>query len=84
MYLLLQDTQLQVFYSALDQALHSSHPLGSSTIDILSQCQNKYYGLPHIPETVSIVIHTLGYKQHKIPYIQKYVVGSTKSSVTYK
>lgn len=49
----LQDTQLQVFYSAVDLSLHGCHPLGCSTTDMLSEVQSQFYGLPHVPDTVS-------------------------------
>lgn len=60
------DTQLQVFYSALDQALHSSHPLGCSTMDTLSMVQNKFYGLPHVNGTVSCLLEVILSWKHLI------------------
>ncbi len=51
------EMQQQVFYSALDQKLHShsfNEESGSttSTTDILQEAQHQYYGLPFVPNTV--------------------------------
>ncbi|KAB1267414.1 Mitochondrial intermediate peptidase [Camelus dromedarius] len=48
------DLQLQVFYAALDQVYHGQHPLRRSTTDILRDTQEKFYGLPYVPNTVSL------------------------------
>lgn len=45
------DTQLQIFYAALDQVFHGKFPLPKSTTDILKEVQEKYYGLTHVPNT---------------------------------
>lgn len=47
------DTQLQTFYSVLDQVYHSEEPLMQSkdTTEVLKYVQNKYYGLPYVPDT---------------------------------
>lgn len=44
---------LQVFYAALDQIYHGKHPLEKSTTEILKETQEKVYGLPYVPNTVS-------------------------------
>lgn len=44
---------LQVFYAALDQIYHGKHPLKKSTTEILKETQEKVYGLPYVPNTVS-------------------------------
>lgn len=49
---LFQEMQVQVFYSVLDQIFHGKHPLDKSTMEILSDVQNKYYTLPYVPGTV--------------------------------
>lgn len=41
----------QVFYSVLDQLYHSK-PQSGSTTDILKEMQQKFYGLPYVPNTV--------------------------------
>nr|XP_031321617.1 mitochondrial intermediate peptidase isoform X9 [Camelus dromedarius] len=46
------DLQLQVFYAALDQVYHGQHPLRRSTTDILRDTQEKFYGLPYVPNTL--------------------------------
>lgn len=48
------ETQLQVFYSALDQTYHGDpkhHQF--STTETLKVVQEKYYGLPYVDNTVS-------------------------------
>ena len=47
------DTQLQTFYSVLDQVYHSEDPLMGSkdTTEVLKHVQNKYYGLPYVEDT---------------------------------
>ena len=50
----MQELQLQVFYSILDQVYHGQHPLGGSTIEILEKVQNTYYSLPYVSGTVRI------------------------------
>ena len=47
------DTQLQTFYSMLDQVYHSQNPLMSSesTTSVLEVVQNEYYGLKYVPNT---------------------------------
>lgn len=41
----------QVFYAVLDQLYHSK-PQSCSTTDILKEMQQKFYGLPYVPNTV--------------------------------
>lgn len=52
------ETQLQVFYSALDQAYHTnpSQHSGQSTTDILRDVQKEFYGLPYVENTVNEII----------------------------
>jgi len=48
------DMQIQNFYAALDQVLHTEQfPLQKPTIQILEEVHNKFYGLPYVPNTVS-------------------------------
>lgn len=54
------EMQLQVFYSALDQMYHGQHPLpGKNTTDLLRTAQEQHYGLPYVPDTVSIQLKNL-------------------------
>lgn len=48
------ETQLQVFYSALDQVYHGN-PLKhqENTTETLKMVQKQYYGLPYVDNTVS-------------------------------
>uniref|UniRef100_A0A670K520 Peptidase M3A/M3B catalytic domain-containing protein n=1 Tax=Podarcis muralis TaxID=64176 RepID=A0A670K520_PODMU len=45
------DMQLQIFYAVLDQIYHGKHPLEKSTTEILKETQEKFYGLPYVPNT---------------------------------
>lgn len=50
------ETQIQVFYSALDQVYHGK-PLVSETVtttDILKQVHQHYHSIPYVDNTVSI------------------------------
>lgn len=50
------ETQLQVFYSALDQVYHGN-PLKhrENTTETLKMVQKQYYGLPYVDNTVSLL-----------------------------
>ena len=49
------DMQMQNFYAALDQSLHTCNfPLEKPTVQILEEVHTKFYGLPYIPDTVSL------------------------------
>lgn len=48
------ESQLQVFYSALDQKYHGDiRQHGQTTTDTLKSIQQQYYGLPYVENTVS-------------------------------
>lgn len=51
------ETQLQIFYSALDQVYHGEPITNDSvtTTDILKQVQQKYYSIPYVEHTVSLM-----------------------------
>ncbi|XP_050316415.1 mitochondrial intermediate peptidase [Anthonomus grandis grandis] len=65
------ETQLQVFYAALDQEYHGGHPLKGSTIDVLETVQNQYYGLPYVPNTAWHLrfSHLVGYGAKYYSYL---------------
>lgn len=49
------ETQLQVFYSALDQRYHGDPALNvGTTTDVLKSVQSEYYSLPYVNNTVSL------------------------------
>lgn len=77
---LASDMQLQVFYSALDQAFHSSDPLKGNrkTTEILAQIQKKYHNLEHVPDTAWQL--RFG---HLVGYGAKYYSYLTSKSVAY-
>ncbi|XP_064158560.1 mitochondrial intermediate peptidase-like [Anguilla rostrata] len=71
------DTQLQVFYSALDQMYHS-RPLACSTTDILKGVQREFYGLPYVPNTAWQLrfSHLIGYGAKYYSYLMSRAVAS--------
>ncbi|KAK3561172.1 hypothetical protein QTP86_028370 [Hemibagrus guttatus] len=71
------DTQLQVFYAALDQVYHDKPPKRSTT-DILIDIQQKYYGLPYVPNTAWQLrfSHLIGYGAKYYSYLMSRAVAS--------
>lgn len=48
------ETQLQVFYSALDQRYHGDPEKNTgTTTDVLRSVQSEYYSVPYVDNTVS-------------------------------
>lgn len=72
------ETQLQVFYAALDQALHANYPLGKSNIEILAATQNNFYGLPYVENTAWYLRfgHLVGYGAKYYSYLVSRSVAS--------
>ncbi|XP_008058214.1 mitochondrial intermediate peptidase [Carlito syrichta] len=72
------DMQLQVFYATLDQIYHGKHPLRSSTTDILKETQEKFYGLPYVPNTAWQLrfSHLVGYGAKYYSYLMSRAVAS--------
>ncbi|XP_015258710.1 PREDICTED: mitochondrial intermediate peptidase [Cyprinodon variegatus] len=71
------DTQLQIFYAALDQIYHSQ-PHNRSTTEILKEMQEKFYGLPYIPNTAWQLrfSHLIGYGAKYYSYLMSRAVAS--------
>lgn len=71
------DTQLQVFYAALDQVYHGK-PQNNSSTDILKELQQKFYGLPYIPNTAWQLrfSHLIGYGAKYYSYLMSRAVAS--------
>lgn len=65
------ETQLQVFYAALDQIYHNEHPLNGDTTQVLAETQNKYYGLPYVANTAFQLrfSHLVGYGAKYYSYL---------------
>ncbi|XP_043849568.1 LOW QUALITY PROTEIN: mitochondrial intermediate peptidase [Dromiciops gliroides] len=72
------DMQLQVFYATLDQIYHGKHPLKRSTTDILKETQEKFYGLPYVPNTAWQLrfSHLVGYGAKYYSYLMSRAVAS--------
>lgn len=72
------DMQLQVFYATLDQIYHGKHPLRKSTTDILKEAQEKFYGLPYVPNTAWQLrfSHLVGYGAKYYSYLMSRAVAS--------
>ncbi|XP_062050545.1 mitochondrial intermediate peptidase isoform X2 [Lepus europaeus] len=72
------DMQLQVFYAMLDQIYHGKHPLRKSTTDILKEAQEKFYGLPYVPNTAWQLrfSHLVGYGAKYYSYLMSRAVAS--------
>lgn len=65
------ETQLQVFYAALDQIYHGHYPLSGTTTDVLAQTQSRFYGLPYVPQTTWQLrfSHLVGYGAKYYSYL---------------
>ncbi|ETE71528.1 Mitochondrial intermediate peptidase, partial [Ophiophagus hannah] len=72
------DMQLQVFYAVLDQIYHGKHPLKKSTTEILKETQEKFYGLPYVPDTAWQLrfSHLVGYGAKYYSYLMSRAVSS--------
>uniref|UniRef100_A0A452UNS3 Mitochondrial intermediate peptidase n=1 Tax=Ursus maritimus TaxID=29073 RepID=A0A452UNS3_URSMA len=68
----------QVFYATLDQIYHGKHPLRTSTTDILRETQEKFYGLPYVPNTAWQLrfSHLVGYGAKYYSYLMSRAVAS--------
>uniref|UniRef100_A0A3Q2ZA83 Mitochondrial intermediate peptidase n=1 Tax=Hippocampus comes TaxID=109280 RepID=A0A3Q2ZA83_HIPCM len=71
------DTQLQIFYAALDQIYHGK-PQNHSTTEILQEMQQKFYGLPYTPNTAWQLrfSHLIGYGAKYYSYLMSRAVAS--------
>uniref|UniRef100_A0A671P8C6 Mitochondrial intermediate peptidase n=1 Tax=Sinocyclocheilus anshuiensis TaxID=1608454 RepID=A0A671P8C6_9TELE len=71
------DTQLQIFYAALDQVYHGK-PQYRSTTDILREVQEKFYGLPYVHDTAWQLrfSHLVGYGAKYYSYLMSRAVAS--------
>uniref|UniRef100_H3CHA3 Mitochondrial intermediate peptidase n=1 Tax=Tetraodon nigroviridis TaxID=99883 RepID=H3CHA3_TETNG len=71
------DTQLQVFYAVLDQLYHSQAHQRSTT-DVLKDMQQKFYGLPYVPNTAWQLrfSHLVGYGAKYYSYLMSRAVAS--------
>ncbi|XP_037747127.1 mitochondrial intermediate peptidase isoform X2 [Chelonia mydas] len=72
------DMQLQVFYAVLDQLYHGEHPLKRSTTEILKETQEKFYGLPYVPNTAWQLrfSHLVGYGAKYYSYLMSRAIAS--------
>ncbi|XP_050743531.1 mitochondrial intermediate peptidase isoform X2 [Drosophila biarmipes] len=73
------ETQLQVFYSALDQEYHGiGARQGGSTTETLRSVQNRYYGLPYVDNTAWQLrfSHLVGYGAKYYAYLVSKTIAS--------
>ena len=72
------DLQLQLFYSVLDQEYHGKHSDNKSSTEILAEVQNKYYSIPHVPNTAWQLRfgHFVGYGAKYYSYLMSRAVAS--------
>uniref|UniRef100_A0A670I0F8 Peptidase M3A/M3B catalytic domain-containing protein n=1 Tax=Podarcis muralis TaxID=64176 RepID=A0A670I0F8_PODMU len=68
----------QIFYAVLDQIYHGKHPLEKSTTEILKETQEKFYGLPYVPNTAWQLRfnHLVGYGAKYYSYLMSRAVAS--------
>uniref|UniRef100_A0A182FFY8 Peptidase M3A/M3B catalytic domain-containing protein n=1 Tax=Anopheles albimanus TaxID=7167 RepID=A0A182FFY8_ANOAL len=76
------ETQLQVFYSALDQIYHGPASVwrgnGASTTETLQKVQQQYYGLPYVENTAWQLrfSHLVGYGAKYYSYLISRAIAS--------
>lgn len=73
------ETQLQVFYSALDQVYHGDPKFhGSTTTETLKNVQEKYYALPYVENTAWQLrfSHLVGYGAKYYSYLISRAIAS--------
>lgn len=73
------ETELQIFYSALDQAYHSSNiDSGDSTTDVLARVQKDYYSIPYVENTAWQLrfSHLVGYGAKYYSYLVSRAVAA--------
>lgn len=72
------ETQLQVFYAALDQAYHNSMATNESTTDILARIQRDYYSIPYVENTAWQLrfSHLVGYGAKYYSYLVSRAVAT--------
>lgn len=65
------ETQLQIFYAAIDHVYHGKHPLKGSTTEVLAETQKSYYGLPYVSNTAWQLrfSHLVGYGAKYYSYL---------------
>uniref|UniRef100_A0A670K518 Peptidase M3A/M3B catalytic domain-containing protein n=1 Tax=Podarcis muralis TaxID=64176 RepID=A0A670K518_PODMU len=68
------DMQLQIFYAVLDQIYHGKHPLEKSTTEILKETQEKFYGLPYVPNTLTTTQMILCYHFKKFLSVELFYI----------
>ncbi|KAK2156086.1 hypothetical protein LSH36_222g03005 [Paralvinella palmiformis] len=73
------ETQLQVFYSLVDQVFHGPHPLPDTTTNLVRDLQNKYYNIPHEHGTAWHLRfgHFVGYGAKYYSYLMSRAVAAS-------
>lgn len=72
------ETELQIFYSALDQAYHGSDVGRESTTDVLARIQQNYYSIPYVENTAWQLrfSHLVGYGAKYYSYLVSRAVAT--------
>lgn len=72
------ETELQIFYSALDQAYHGSDVGEESTTDVLARIQQNYYSIPYVENTAWQLrfSHLVGYGAKYYSYLVSRAVAT--------
>ncbi|XP_023011963.2 mitochondrial intermediate peptidase [Leptinotarsa decemlineata] len=65
------ETQLQVFYSVIDQKYHGVHPLKGTTTEVLADTQKDFYCMSYVPNTAWQLrfSHLVGYGAKYYSYL---------------
>lgn len=72
------ETEIQLFYSALDHHYHSTKPTPKTTTKVLEELQKEYYSLPYVPNTAWQLrfSHLVGYGAKYYSYLISRAVAS--------
>lgn len=72
------EMQTQVYYSIVDQLIHGQDIRGTNVADLVASTQDKYYGLPHVPNTAWHLrfSHFVGYGAKYYSYLMSRAIAA--------